>query len=298
MHTAPELDWARRFGPPESQSEPHGLTVLLAIALLMLVGALVIWQVTVPPTAERFVRAALAATVDPRGYVTDRGNELRALASQGPVVQPPGYAVTVYLSASEVSQASDEQLADLLLRRTADAVLLHGAAAFDAEGAASFSRFSRAGLLAWFIDVLRSETLHFWASLGAIGWSFVVAALGAMVVAKSQPHHRLRLLGWAAVAGSLPGVIFFGAVAFWLNRNGGDPFTRTLAAVAADAFEMGRNDYLIVLVGGALLVAGGRLLSWLSSRTQSPPSETYGFGTTEWRGVAELEGDREALNEP
>ncbi len=286
------------MGGGPAPAEAHGWTVLLSVTVLLLSGAIVLWQVTAPPTAERLVRAAVAAAIDPAGYVADRGAELRAMAAESPVVEPPGFAVPVTLTAAEVSGAADEELAHLLLVRAADAVFVRGAAAFDPEAQGSYSRFSRAGLLAWFIDVLRDERLHRWAGAATLALAAAAALLAAAIAARAAPARRLALIGWGFVAGVLPGVVFFGAIAFWLDRAGSDPFTRMLASIAADVFEIGRNDCLAVLAGGAALVAVNRVLVWAAARRRGPSAESDLQEAADWPPPADSGREGDVVNEP
>ncbi|GBD23590.1 hypothetical protein HRbin29_01257 [bacterium HR29] len=286
-----------RMGGGPAPAEAHGWTVLLAVAVLLLSGALVVWQVTAPPTAERLIRAAVAAAVDPAAYVADRGDDLRAMAAEAEVVRPPGFAVPVALTAPEVAGASDDELAHLLLVRAADAVVVHGPKAFDPEGQASYSRFSRAGLLAWFIDVLRDERLHRWAGVAAFALAAATALLAAATAARAAPTRRLALVGWGFVAGTLPGAVFFGAIAFWLGRAGSDPFSRMLASIAADVFEIGRNDCLAILAGGAALVAVNRALVWAAARG-GPAAESDLSESTERSSPADFGREGDAVNDP
>lgn len=249
-------------GAGPEPGEPQGLAVLLAVLVLLLVGAVTVWQVTLPRNGERLVQSALAATLDPRSYVADRGEELRALAATEAVVQPPAFAVPVFLEAAAVRGASDEELAQLLLDRATDAVLTLGVDAFDPGDTASFSRLSRPGLLAWFVDVVRDEALHRWAGTAGVLLAVAVGLLGTMVTLRSPAERRLALLGWAFVAGALSGVLFFGATAFWLGRAGDDPYSRMLARVAAQVFANGRNDSLVVLVAGGVLLFAHRGIGW------------------------------------
>jgi len=293
---SPERALSRAGGhvPPAG---PHGWTVLLTVAVLFLSGALVLWQVTAPSTAQRLVRAAVAATVDPRGYVADRGEELRRLAADGTVVRPPGFAIPVALQAAEVAGASDAELAGLLLTRATDAVLVEGPRAFDPEGQATYSRFSRAGLLAWFIDVLRNERLHHWSGVAALALAVLAAALGAAVASRAAPGRRLALLGWAFVVGSTPGLVFFGAIAFWLERAGHDPFTELVAGIAAEVFAIGRNDCAAILAGGAVLIAANRGLAWLAARSAERAPEPDPTEGTEWASEADAGWEGDVLNE-
>lgn len=234
-----------------------------ALALLVLVVSLSLWQVTRPARAYELVRGAVAATLDLPRYVAERGDELRALAEQGEQFLPPAFPVEVWLTPEEVSGAADGELGELLLARATDGVYVRGAEAFDTEGAADFGRLSQPGLFDLFVDSLTGP-LGARAGLVAVVAAVVAAVAAAVAVVRAGWERALPALGWGAVSGVLPVVVLAALLQLWLTRGlGGDPYTDRLGQVFAEPFELLRNDGLAVLGAGLVLLIGARMLRLL-----------------------------------
>ncbi len=241
---------------------PEMATALgLAMALLALLFALNLLQLTAPGPAHRVLRRAVASLTEIDSLLVAHGPGLQRQADAGPdgSVSMPDYPLGVSLSPQEARRPPAE-VRDLLLDRSAEQVYQEGAAAFREEGQSggapllSLRRAVRAGLgflTAGNHDALRLTTLVLAVLCGALSGALVLLTRG---------YGRLIALGAAVASASLAFLLLAAAVRLALGLAGlatDDYITVELLDLAKEtAWLPARNGVAMGGLGLALVALG------------------------------------------
>jgi hypothetical protein len=251
------------------------MLVLLAASLFVLVLSVSCRQATAPGPANRVLASGVSELTDIDQYLADQGPAIRqsALDSSEQQLQLPGYPLDVVLTRDQVVKSSDAQLRDLILSRSAALVYAGGLGEFDRTGSQSIRRFSLQGALELGVDQI-SESTHSRASFLALLALLSSAVCGAVVAATAEGWSRLRLLGFAAVAGGLPCVL----LAFLLRLitgavGGNDPFEVAMRSIVRSVLAVPLRNGLILLAAGAVLIVIAVVLNRVERMTLSPAAD-------------------------
>jgi hypothetical protein len=241
---------------------PQAATALaLAMALLALLFALNLLQLTAPGPAHRVLRRAVASLTEVDSLLAVHGPALQQEADAGPdePLSLADYPLDVPLSPGEARRPPTE-VRDLLLDRSAEQVYQEGTAAFREEGQSggapllSLRRAVRAGLgflTAGNHDALRLTTLVLALLCGALSGALVLLTRG---------YGRLIALGAAVASASLAFLLLAAAVRLALGLAGlatDDYITVELLDLAKEtAWLPARNGVALGGLGLALVALG------------------------------------------
>lgn len=244
------------------------VTGVLALSTFLLLAALSLYQVTAPQRATSLLRQGIASATEVDLLLAQEGDTIRRFAesSKQQVIAVPGYPVTVALTRDEVLKSNNDQLANLLLDRSAALVYNDGLKAFDVTGSQSVSLFSAQGLLDLLVGRLSAST-HGHARQASLFFA-AVAALSAIVLSiQLQGFARLRVLGQAVLIGAVPGVLFSFGATFILDHLGSrDPFVSDIRSLVRSVIDVPARNYAVVAIGAAIVMASGIVLGLVSKR--------------------------------
>jgi hypothetical protein len=241
---------------------PQVATALgLGMALLALLAALNLLQLTAPGPAHRALRRAVASLTEIDSLLAVQGAALRRQADASPdePLSLPDYPLDVSLSAEE-AQRSAAEVRDLLLDRSAERVYQEGPAAFREEGQSgdapqlSVQRAVRTGL--GFLTASNHDALR-WTTLVL---AVACGVLSGVLVLLTRGYGRLTTLGGAVAAASLFFLLLAVAVRVALGLAGwgtDDYITVQLVDLAKGAAWLPiRNGLALAALGLALLALG------------------------------------------
>ena len=239
---------------------------LLAIATLVVVASISLWQATDPGRATVVLRNAVAATTEVdvllREHLTDM--KRAAQSDRTDLVALPGYPVEVYFSRDEATKLDESAVRDLLLRRSASVVYDEGLKAFDRTGNQELGFFSVQGQMDLVITGLTADT-HRRASWSVAISGLVVAAIAIAVLLLAEGYSGFLKLGVAVVIGSGFGLLVTGCMwvgAGWIG--GTDPFVADLRDIVRTVLAIMLRNYFVVTVAGGLVVVVGALAGALA----------------------------------
>jgi len=257
---------------------PQAATALgLAMALLALLFALNLLQLTAPGPANRVLRRAVASLTEIDSLLAVHGATLRQQADASPdePVSLLDYPLDVSLSAQEARRTPAE-VRDLLLGRSAEQVYQEGSAAFREEGqSGGGSRLSAEGAVRTGLGLLTAGN-HDALRLTTVVLAVLCGGLGGALVLLTRGYDRLVALGAVVAAASLAFLLLVAAARLALG----------LAALATDdyiadqlldlagevAWAPARNGILLAGLGLALLALGlaGARLSRPAAQAPAP----------------------------
>ena len=262
------------------------LSGALALVVFLLLVSLSARQVTEPVRARHLIEAGIASTSDVDRVIADEQPALVQLAQSSTAsgFLIPEYPLRVYLARDELSLPAPA-LKEVILSRSSALVYEGGLGAFDRTGHQSFSRLSSQGLLDLIAGQVTASTYHR-ASAGALLFSVLLALLAGAVLVAHTGWSRLRVLGIAFLAGSVPVVFLSGLAWFVADRVGGsDPYVSELRALAHSVIEVPLRNGGIVSVAAILLVLAGAGFGYLEARfariAAVPTVESPGEGAAE-----------------
>ena len=248
---------------------PQVATALgLAMALLALLVAVNLLQLTAPGPAHRALRRAVASLTEIDSLLAAHGAALlrEADASPDEPLSLPDYPLDVRLSPEEARRPAAE-VRDLLLDRSAERVYQEGSAAFREEGqSGDASRLSVQGAVDMGLGFLTGgnhDALR-WATL-VLG--ILCGALSGALVLLTRGHGRLITLGGAVAAASLLFLLLAAAMRLALGLAGwgtDDYITVQLLDLAKGAAWLPMRNGLAFSGLGLALLALGLLGSRLS----------------------------------
>jgi hypothetical protein len=241
--------------------------VVLAVASFVMVLSISGWQATSEATALPLLRSAVASLTDIDAFIADNGDGLReAAAGQEGALEIRGYPLPIALEAAEVRDASDAELRQMLLDRSAALVYAEGLDVFDRTGEQAIDRFSMAGLLELAVGQL-SHSTHRWTGLLAGATAVAVAGLGALLAGMSAGWGRMRAPAAAIALGGVGAAALGLAVWAIAGQVGGtDAFMVELRAIVQAAVSAGVRNGAIVTAGGLLVVVGSWALELVERR--------------------------------
>jgi hypothetical protein len=231
------------------------------MALLALLVALNLLQLTAPGPAHRALRRTVASLTEIDSLLAVHDAALRQQAGVSPdePLSLPDYPLDVSLSPEEAQRPATE-VRDLLLDRSAERVYQEGSAAFREEGRpGDASRLSVQGAVdtgLGFLTAGNHDALR-WATLVL---AVVSGVLSGALILVTQGYGRLRALGGAVAAASLLFLLLAAAVPLVLGFAGwgtDDYITVQLLDLAKGAAWLPiRNGLAFSGLGLALLALG------------------------------------------
>ncbi len=241
---------------------PQVVTALgLAMALLALLVALNLLQLTAPGPAHRALRRAVASLTEIDSLLAVHGAALRQQADVSPdePLALADYPLDVPLSPEEAQRPAAE-VRDVLLERSAEQVYQEGSAAFREEGqSGDASRLSVQGAVSMSLGFLTAGNHD------ALRWATLVLALvcgvlsGALLLV-TRGYGRLGALGGAVAVASLLFLLLAMAVRLVLGLadwGTDDYITVQLLDLAKEAAWLPmRNGLAFAALGLALLALG------------------------------------------
>lgn len=233
--------------------------VTLALSVFLLVGVFSLQQVTEPGHAHDLLASGIAVTTDIDSVVAENHEALRQLVDASPNASftIPDYPLDIVLTRDEITKSSDAQLRNLVLQRSAALVYVEGFAAFDRTGNQQVSRFSSQGGLEFAVGQISKDT-HARANLLSVVLVFAAAISACLLLLVGDGWGRLRSLGFAVLAGAVPGLIFTGLVRLLADSAGGsDAFVADLRAIVRTTLGVPLRNYLVVVALGLALTAAG-----------------------------------------
>ena len=249
-------------------------TMVLAVAVFLLVGAVSARQVTAPGPARDILESGIAVTTEIEQVIAEDHEAMRQLAesTSAATFSIPDYPLDVVLTRDEIVKSSDAELREIVLERSSGLVYANGLHAFDRTGNQSLGRFSSKRLLEFGVSQV-SQGTHDRANRVAVLFLLLAAGAGCVVVLMGEGWGRLRGLGFATLGGAVPGVIIFGLAWMAVGRVGGsDPFEKDLREIIQTTLQAPLRNYFVALALGALLVALGIAFGIIESRL-APASE-------------------------
>lgn len=259
---APYEDKPNAGLPGWRRSIPQAATALgLAMALLALLFALSLLQLTAPGPAHRVLHRAVASLTEIDSLLAAHAPALqeRADASPDEPLSLPDYPLDVPLSPQEAS-APPAELRELLLDRSADQVYQEGPAAFREEGEPgsiprlSLQRAVQTGL--GFLTAGNHDALR----LTTLALALLCGALAGALLLLTRGYYRLVALGASVGAASLAFLLLVVAarLALGLAAFASDDYiTDQLLGLAKEtAWLPARNGVALAGLALALLVLG------------------------------------------
>lgn len=250
---------------------------LISVGLFLLVFFYSAYQVTEPQRAQHIIERGVASLFDIDAYLDETLPALREEDSDSTIVEIPGLPLPVALTRDELENASDSEIRELVLQRSAVLIYADGLAAFDVSGQQSIGLFTAENVVENFLDVLRGST-HTWSARIAVVLAFVVAISAAIVAASDFRPGVLRVIGGAMFGAAIGGLLVSFAVAWLVGRVDGDPFTADSAAIARDIFEVPRRNFLVVSLFSGVLFAVGAAISYYEKRAYAAQQRAYESG--------------------
>lgn len=268
----------RLYGHATASSEGRRnfVIVLLTVSIFLLVVSVSCRQATAPGPARNILEAGLVTLTDLDQLIADDGPAIRQAAGESELQEfpIPGYPLDIVLTRAEILGSSDQQLRDLILERSSGLLYARGVEAFDRTGEQNLRRFSLQGVLEYGVGQVSQET-HDRATFFSLVALALCAVLGAIVAASGTGWGRMRAVGFAAIAGSIPVVLAFFLLRLIVGGIGGDdPFVRGYRDITNAALGVPLRNGLIVLVAGVFVVAASLALARLE-RMVSPPPATF-----------------------
>jgi hypothetical protein len=231
--------------------------VLLTVSIFVLIVSVSCRQATAPGPARNVLEAGLVTLTDIDQMIADEGPAIRqaALESEDTQFLVAGYPLDIVLSRSEVLNSSDAQLRDLILSRSSALVYAQGIEAFDRTGEQKLRRFSLQGILELGVGQISHSTYEratFFALIAAMG----CALAGAILAATGEGWGRMKSVGFAAIAGSVPALLLFFLLRLVAGAIGGDdPFIDGYREITTSVLGVPLRNAVIVFIAGVTVVA-------------------------------------------
>jgi len=248
---------------------------VLALVLAAAFSALMLYLITSEGAAREAHRRIVDALAEGDAlFVPERHDDflLRAEASEpGEALRYPDWPVQVTVTREEALASTPESLRTLLLDRSATALYAEGTGVLrDPEATGEPGRFSAAGIVDSFMDVLR-EDMHGAAFIAMIVLFLLAAVVGGVVGMLTRGYGRVIAIGIAALAGALP-VLAVSAMLHAYMRVSGDTDTEYLRLRLLDVGEelsavTVTAAAAITVASGAVVVLGMVCARWADSRT-------------------------------
>jgi hypothetical protein len=265
----------RVYGSATAPSEGRRsfAVAILTCCIFIFVIALSCRQATAPGPARNILESGLVTLTEIDQLLADDGESFREFAanSDDDIILLPGYPLDIVLTPSEVTDSNDAELRILILERSSALLYARGIDAFDRTGEQSLRRLSIQGVLELGVGQV-SQTNHDRANLIAFVSMLGIALCGAIVAATGNGWGRMRTLGMAGAAGSLPVVLIFAVARLIVAQIGGDdPFVSGFREITDSVLGVPVRNGLIVLSAGVIVVASSIVLA-RADRLLSPPS--------------------------
>lgn len=267
MQRVPGPDYRRHSAAPPRQRLSHydqgasesgafAFIAFLAIAVFLLVLSLSCAQATERSEATSLLEAGIATLTEVDLVVAEHRDELRQLvgATDDELVPIPGYPLEIRVTREEALDASDEQLRDIVLARSAALVYDEGVVAFDRTGSQSLGTFSSEGMLQTLVGQL-SETTNGRAEIATLLFLALTVVAALAVVLRSEGFRRVRNLGVGVLCAAIAGLVVVGAGRFLIRQVGGDdPFVEELREIIDDLAAVPFRNFVVIAVLGAFIL--------------------------------------------
>jgi hypothetical protein len=277
MQRVPGPDYRRGLAPARERFShyDHGggsdlgafaFIAFLAIALFLLVLSVSCAQATSRPRAMDRLEAGIATLTEIDLVIEEHRDELREIvnATDDRTVPIPGYPLEIQLTRDEALNASNEQLRDIVLSRSAQLVYDEGVGTFDRTGSQSLGTFSSEGMLRTLVGQL-SETTNRRAEIASLVLLALTAIAALSVVLRSEGLRKVRNLGIGALGAAIPGLLVVGFGRFVVGQVGSDDaFVHELRDIIDDLAAVPFRNFVVVAILGAFLVVLAPVLRLLS----------------------------------
>jgi hypothetical protein len=239
-----------------------GSAVALFFAINALLLVLSLYQATAEGTAKHALRRAVTALVEIDVLIARDHESLReraVSAEAGEELRLRDFPLDVSLTPGEVLDSTPPELRAILLDRSDDRLYDEGTAALRTDGGAQPSRFSAAGLVDRWLDLLRERNHQVTGVLTGIA-AAVCLILALALISTSRGFGRIAAVGAVTLAGALPTL----ALALLLRLNirlasdGDTEYTQRELLEIGDALVWIplRNGIAFAALGAALLLSG------------------------------------------
>lgn len=246
----------------------------LFLALSGMFVSLILFQLTAEGTSKRSLRRAVAALTEIDQLVARNYDDMQQQAEAarpGESVQLNGFPIVIAFTPSEVKGASQDEIRDMLLNRSADELYAHGTGPLrdPAARGGSVGRFSVGGLTDDGLGFLRSRN-HTILGATTIVLAVVCALLAGALVLLCRGFGRIGGLGAVVFTAAIPLVLFGIGARFYMRiLSDGDA-----GYIEREFLEIGQalawipiRDGLAFLVLGAVFgVAGFACARWADHR--------------------------------
>jgi hypothetical protein len=257
-------------GPGLVERSRWFVAILLAIDVVLLLGALSLAHVTARGPSERALTHIVATLTEVDGYLNERFDALQqeAARSDGDEIAPAGFLLPVTFTPEEIVRSSEPELRSALLARSARLLRDKGANAFELEANADLG-ISPAGGASAAIDFLRPRP-HGILMMLTVAFALAAAVLSLMLGLASRGHPTS--VGVAVLMPSVPFLVVAVALRFALRLAAGS----TEDFFAEEFLQLGqeltwaaiRNGLIFSLGAGVVLLSSLPLdrLDYLPSR--------------------------------
>jgi hypothetical protein len=270
------------YAPPSTGVEPAAAPArnvlkwatafALFLALLAMLSALQLYQMTSKETAHRTLRRSIAVTTEIDLLIARNFDDLRSRADDagpGEALRLRDYPIEVDLTREEALAATPGSLRDLLLDRSADLMYAEGADPLrDDEPGGGPGRFDAAGAVDHFLSLLRSD-VHTLLGVLTIALAGVCLILAVALAALCRGFGRIAGVGAVLLASALPVLILglLGRLYLGSADDDGEFIRRALFEIGEGlAWIPIRNGAAFGLAGALLLVVGAAGAQWADRR--------------------------------
>ncbi len=239
-----------------------------SLLLLLSIFALSASQATERGPATNVLKSGIASVTEIDTLLAEHLPELRQSVATGnsETVGVPGYPLSVSLTRQEAANASQAEIRELLLSRSADLVYAKGLTAFDSNGTQSLGFLSSQGALKLGVGQL-SEDSHDRAHLLTLIFGGIAALLAIGVLLANNGLGRMRAFALALLGGGVPAVILSILVKLVTDGlSGRDAYSAELGRIADAMVAVPLRNGLIVTLLGAFLLVAAIVLQLLASR--------------------------------
>lgn len=249
------------------------LTGAVAVATFLLVASYSTYQVSDEPRTTLLLERGIASITDIDTYLAETLPGLRQDAGTAELVTLPGYPLNVQLSADELRNASDAEIRERLLSRSAAQVYEQGLSAFATEGGQSLGFLTVENAADTFLSFIRGST-HARAGFATVLFAVVVAVCAAVVAASDFRPGVLRAIGGAMFGAAFIGLALSALLVVLVEAaSSDDVFSREIARIVESAFEVPRRNFLVASVFSGILFGAGVVLTFLERRGRRPDSD-------------------------
>jgi hypothetical protein len=250
---------------------------ILFLALSAMFLSLMLFQLTAEGASKRSLRRSVAALTEVDQLVARNYNDMQQQAKAarpGESVTLAGFPIAIAFTPDEVKGASQDQIRDMLLNRSADELYAHGTGSLrdPAANGGSVGRFSVGGLTDRGLGFLRSRN-HTILGAVTIVLAMICAALSGALVMLCRGFGRIGSLGAVVFTAAIPLVLFGIGARFYMRiLSDGDA-----GYIEREFLEIGqglawipiRDGLAFLVLGAAFALAGLGCARWADRRREA-----------------------------